>query len=321
MKDGLTRRGALALPLVGIAAGARAAPPFEPFIKPAIEPLVKPGANDLSKSLEHAPALDGGHIERDLSPEAKHDLVTRSDVAEAQTRVEAARSHLTVRDVAPLFEKAKTGYRIFTNVVRASADVVAILHGQGDQATVADLLDAVQKLDPEIATLTGIRQQAIEAALDFVGKANSGTVDLAWIEQGIAFTRTAVLLCDAQLHTGRPVFGDEPTYAAALAFRLAALAAPAGGQMSASARLSLRLGQPPAVSYDSATATLTVIIDGKTWTIDVRQFSRDVAKQLYQRLTKTMIGKLLTARLVAFVPGVGPYIAVCLICYDLVKKA
>jgi hypothetical protein len=169
------------------------------------------------------------------------------------------------------------------------------------------LLDTVKDLSPEIAEITGIRQQAFEHGIDFVSNAYTGTIDLRWIEQGIQFTRAALAVCDMKVSLKPGAVTDESAYAAALMAQIASLAPPAPVSGSAS------------VSYDRRTRTLTVMIGHKPWTIDVKQLAKDVAHQLALRRNRKFLLAALRPVMLVAVPGAGAYLAVCMICLDLVS--
>lgn len=303
----LTRRTALALPLAGLAGVARAAPPFaEPAARRLLETYE--GAAGKAEKLPIEPLPDG-HLQGDLGKlrEQLKDNAFQAD----QAKVESARSRVKPVQAGRRLNAAKRWVRLVANAARASADVVAIFDGTGDRATVDDLLGALRKMAPEMATLIGIRQQAIEHALDFAKPINNGALDLAWFEQAFDYARTAVVLCEARLHTEKPAFDDEATYAAALTASFGVLAPPQAGGSSADTGLA----------YDAATYTLSVTIDGRTWTIDVKQLAADIAKQLYRRLTKRMMARLATAAVVELIPGAGPFVGICVLCGEFVASS
>jgi hypothetical protein len=63
-------------------------------------------------------------------------------------------------------------------VIGIGTDLVAIFGGAADATAVDHLLDTVKDLSPEIAEITGIRQQAFEHGIDVVRNAYTGTIDL-----------------------------------------------------------------------------------------------------------------------------------------------
>jgi hypothetical protein len=191
--------------------------------------------------------------------------------------------------------------------VNIGTDLVALFGGSAGPDVVPHLRDAVKDLAPEIATITGLRQEAFEHGVEFVTKVYQGAIDLEWMQQ---FTRAALAVCDARVNLTPEAFKDEAAYAVALRAQLAALAPPAPAP-----------GQPVKLAYDRASHTLTVTLDGHKLTIDVKQLADDVAHELFKSRNRKILFAVLRPVLLAAVPGAGPYLAACLICLALVQRA